>query len=149
MRRASKDAKNRTSYRIIYGDTDQMAVAYYANYLRWFEMGRTEFLRQIDVTYTSIEERGLHFPVTEASCRYFRPARYDETITIETCLVSLGRASLAFSYRVLRNPGNTLLAEGRTKHACIDRAGRIVKLPPELASALHGALSPVGGTRTG
>ena len=67
--------KNVTSYRVIYGDTDQMGVVYYANYLRWFEKGRSEFLRQIDLPYKTIEEQGLHFPVTEVSCRYFRSAR--------------------------------------------------------------------------
>jgi len=85
------------SYRVIYGDTDQMGVAYYANYLRWFEMGRTELLREIGLPYSSIEGRGLYFPVTEVSCRYHSPARYDETITIETTLASLGRASLTFN----------------------------------------------------
>ena len=88
--------KNVTSYRVIYGDTDQMGVVYYANYLRWFEKGRSEFLRQIDLPYKTIEEQGLHFPVTEVSCRYFRSARYDDVITIATQLTSVGRATLNF-----------------------------------------------------
>ncbi len=77
-------ARNLTSYRIIYGDTDQMGVVYYANYLKWFEMGRTEFLREIGVPYVSGEDTGLHFPVIEVSCRYYRPAHYDEGILIDS-----------------------------------------------------------------
>jgi acyl-CoA thioesterase FadM len=66
--------KNITSYRVIYGDTDQMGVVYYANYLRWFEQGRSEFLRQIGLPYSIIEQQGFHFPVVEASCRYVESA---------------------------------------------------------------------------
>ncbi|MFQ5683731.1 MAG: acyl-CoA thioesterase [Candidatus Binatia bacterium] len=124
------------SYRVIYGDTDQMGVVYYANYLRWFEMGRTEFLRQMAVPYTSIENRGCHFPVTEVSCRYFRPARYDDEITIETVLNSLGRASLTFNYRLYRRVNQSLLAAGWTKHACVDQEGQVRRLPPALETIL-------------
>lgn len=133
--------KNLTSYRVIYGDTDQMGVAYYANYLRWFETGRTEFLRQIGTPYTTIEKKGLLFPVTEVSCRYFRPAHYDEEIIIETTLTSLGRASLTFNYRLFRKEDEALIASGWTKHACLDREGHITKISPALATNLRLAVS--------
>jgi acyl-CoA thioester hydrolase len=89
--------KNITRYRVIYGDTDQMGVVYYANYLRWFERGRSEFLRQIGLPYGLIEQQGFHFPVTEVSCRYAASARYDDVVQIETELAELGRASLSCS----------------------------------------------------
>lgn len=135
--------KNLASYRVIYGDTDQMGVAYYANYLKWFEIGRTELLRQIDIPYTAIEEKGLRFPVIEVSCRYFRPSRYDDLITIETSLISLGRATLTFSYRLLRKEkgDEVLIASGWTKHACVDEKGEVVKIPPVLEAALKAAVS--------
>ena len=126
--------KNVTTYRVIYGDTDQMGVAYYANYLRWFEIGRTEWLRGAGSPYRDIEQTGLSFPVTHVSCRYHRPARYDDELVIETLLVSLGRASLVFRYRVYRRPGDDLLAEGETKHACVDHNGEITRIPPALAA---------------
>ncbi len=132
--------KNLTSYRVIYGDTDQMGVAYYANYLRWFEMGRTELLREIGVPYTSIEEKGLRFPVTEVSCRYFRPVRYDDAITIETNLTSLGRASLSFHYKIYRKEDESRIASGWTKHACVDREGHVAKIPSSLAHPLKGVI---------
>jgi acyl-CoA thioester hydrolase len=127
--------KNRTPYRVIYGDTDQMGVAYYANYLRWFEIGRTEWLRSMAFPYGAIEEMGLRFPVTEVSCQYRRPARYDEELVIETELASLGRASLVFRYRVYRGVDLVLLAEGQTTHACVDQKGEIARIPRSLSAA--------------
>jgi len=135
-------ARNLTSYRIIYGDTDQMGVVYYANYLKWFEMGRTEFLREIGIPYSSIEERGLCFPVTEVSCRYYRPARYDDQLLIETTLTSLGGVTLTFCYRVNRQDSELLLASGWTKHACVDLKGDITKMPPNLKESLRDAVLP-------
>ena len=137
-----KERKTIVTYRIIYGDTDQMGVAYYANYLRWFEIGRTELLRQIGIPYASIEEKGLRFPVTEVSCRYFRPSRYDDVITIETALTSLGRVTLTFSYRLLRKEDGALIASGWTKHACVDQQGEIARIAGDLENALKAALSP-------
>jgi acyl-CoA thioester hydrolase len=130
---------NVTSYRVIYGDTDQMGVVYYANYLRWFERGRSEFLRQIGLPYSTIEPQGFHFPVTEVSCRYANSARYDDVIRIETDLAELGRASLSFVYRISRESNNDLLATGRTKHACIDQAGKVTRIPTMLLDALEAA----------
>ena len=134
--------KNCTRYRVIYGDTDQMGVAYYANYLRWFEQGRTEFLRQAGAPYTSIEEMGYRFPVIEVSCRYHRPAHYDETIVIATSLISLERATLRFTYRLTGEQDELLIAEGWTRHACINPDGQVTKISADLKSKLQPALSP-------
>ncbi len=128
--------KNVISYRVIYGDTDQMGVVYYANYLRWFESGRSELLRQIGLPYGQIEEQGFHFPVTEVSCRYAQSARYDELVKIETELGALGRATLTFNYRISRDIDDSLLATGWTRHACINHAGRVSRLPKALENAL-------------
>jgi acyl-CoA thioester hydrolase len=125
-----------TSHRVIYGDTDQMGVVYYANYLRWFEKGRSEFLRQIGLPYKTIEEQGLHFPVTDVSCRYFRSARYDDVITIATQLTSVGRATLNFDYTISREGDSSSLASGSTRHACVDARGRITRIPSSLAQRL-------------
>ena len=141
---AEKGRTNVTSYRVIYGDTDQMGVAYYGNYLRWFEIGRTEFLREIGFAYKSVEEMGFHFPVVEVSCRYLKPARYDETVTIETALASVGPATLDFSYRVYGAGGKLLLAEGRTRHGCVTRDGKVARIPPELGERLKEAISGGG-----
>lgn len=127
---------NLTSYRVIYGDTDQMGVVYYANYLRWFERGRSEFLRQIGLPYAVIEKAGFHFPVAEVACRYTQSAYYDDVIRIETELSELGRASLSFEYRISREADRSLLATGSTRHACIDHGGQVKRIPKIFQDAI-------------
>jgi acyl-CoA thioester hydrolase len=133
------DAVNRTSYRVIYGDTDQMGVVYYANYLALFERGRCEFMRERAFDYAAFERGGVGFPVVEANVKYRQPARFDDLVTIETELFDASRVTLDFRYRILR--GEALLTEGSTRHACVSAAGRPVRLPlslkPLLPEALH------------
>lgn len=123
---------HRFALRVRYGDTDQMGFAYYANYLRWFEIGRAEMLRDLGLSYRSVEEDlGVSLPVLEASCRYHRPARYDDALVVETAVAVLKRASVRFAYRVLREDGE-LLAEGHTEHCFLARDGRPVRMPHAL-----------------
>jgi len=125
-----------TQLRVIYGDTDQMGVVYYANYLRYFEAARNEFIRAKGLRYRDFEERfGLLLPVAEASVSYRSPARYDDLLTVEISLGEARRASARFEYRLLRDDG-TLLCTGHTVHACVDRAGKVQRLPKELVEAL-------------
>ncbi len=131
----------RTELRIIYGDTDQMGVVYYANYLRFFEAGRNEFIRAHGLTYRDFEERfALQLPVAEAKVSYKAPARYDDVVAVETSLAELRRASVRFAYRILR--GDELLATGETVHACVDVDGRVRRLPPELLERLDPSPRP-------
>lgn len=115
------------SYRVIYGDTDQMGVVYYANYLVFFERGRCDFMRARAFAYADMEREGFFLPVADAAVKYLKPARFDDLLTIETTLVEVGRSSLHFTYRVLR--GDDLLCTGTTRHACVNRDGRPVRLP--------------------
>jgi acyl-CoA thioester hydrolase len=126
---------NTTVLRVIYGDTDQMGVVYYANYLRFFEAGRNELLRERGARYRDVEvEQGIHLPVVQAHVDYRAPARYDDLLSVETRIGAVGRASLRFDYRVLRE--GTLLAEGHTVHACLDHTGKVRRLPPEVMARL-------------
>src|SRR5512141_1787198 len=101
----------RTAVRVIYGDTDQMGVVYYGNYLRYFEAGRNEFIRARGLRYRDFEERfGLRLPVAEAQVRYRAPARYDDLISVETSLAEVRRASARFEYRIVR--GGEVLVTG-------------------------------------
>ncbi|HXG51634.1 MAG TPA: thioesterase family protein [candidate division Zixibacteria bacterium] len=136
--------KHVCSYRVIYGDTDQMGVVYYANYLRWFERGRSEFLRAAGLPYAGIEASGCHFPVTEVTCRYHRSARYDDLVLIETELAAVGRASLTFAYRISRKQDGSLLATGSTTHACVDAGGRVARIPRRLEEPLRAAMERAG-----
>jgi acyl-CoA thioester hydrolase len=125
-----------TRLRVIYGDTDQMGVVYYANYLRYFEAGRNEFIRAKGLRYRDFEATyGLRLPVADAGVSYKVPARYDDLLTVETALVEAKRASARFGYRVLRDDGE-LLATGHTVHACVDLAGRVQRMPRELIERL-------------
>jgi len=139
MKNSPPQLTNRTSYRVIYGDTDQMGVVYYANYLRWFERGRSEFLRQLGLPYATVERQGVHFPVLEVICSYKVSARYDDVIDIVTELAELGRASMTFRYRILRAADRLILAHGTTKHASIDGSGRIVRIPQNIFDAVRSA----------
>jgi acyl-CoA thioester hydrolase len=122
--------------RVRYGDTDQMGFAYYAHYLRWFEIGRAEMLRSLGWSYRSVEEAGIQLPVIEARCRYLKPARYDDEVRIETGVLELKRASVRFGYRILRDADGEALAHGETEHCFLDRAGRPTRPSPRLAELL-------------
>jgi acyl-CoA thioester hydrolase len=122
----------RCAYRVIYGDTDQMGVVYYAHYLTLFERGRCEWMRDRALDYAALERDGLFLPVADAAVKYLRPARFDDLLTIETTLSEVGRTTLIFGYRILR--GEVVLATGSTRHGCINRDGRPVRLPATVAS---------------
>ena len=119
-----------TELRVRYAETDAMGVVYYANYLVWFEIGRTEWIRVHGISYRALEEQNILLPVTHASCDYRQSARYDDLVRIETTVTRLTRASMAFAYRVVRaDPApEIVLAEGRSEHVFISRTGQIVRL---------------------
>ncbi|MGI6357732.1 MAG: acyl-CoA thioesterase [Bacillota bacterium] len=109
------------SVRVRYGETDQMGIAYHANYLAWFDVARTEYLRSLGPDYRQVEEMGLLLPVVEASCRYLAPARYDDLLQIRVELLALGAATLCFRYQVLRADDGQLLASGQTRQAFVSK----------------------------
>lgn len=130
-----------TRYRVLYGDTDAGGVVYNANYLRYFEQGRTELMRAHVRSYKEIEELGLILPVTETFMRYKAPAHYDDLLTIETSIGELNKYTCRFNYRVTRpdpdRPRPTLLVKGYTVHAAVTREGRLVKLPDDIVSRIQ------------
>ncbi len=130
-------APHRTEIRVTFAETDAMGIVYYANYLRWFEVGRTELIRSLGIPYKKLEEEGIHLPVSEVSCKYLVSAKYDDLLTIETTVDFLGRASIQFHYRILRKEDGRELVTGKTLHAFLDRRGRIVKVPLDLKARLQ------------
>jgi acyl-CoA thioester hydrolase len=121
--------KNGLKIRVIYADTDAMGIVYHTNYIRWFEMGRTELFRQIGVLYKAVEDQGCMLPLTQVFCHYYLPARYDDVVVLETTTAYIKRASMKFMYQIWDENRNNLLAEGYTIHACTDRTGKIVRIP--------------------
>jgi len=127
---------HRTTIRVLYGDTDAGGVVYNANYLRFFERGRTELMREWVLPYREIEKLGFILPVTECWSRFKAPAYYDDLIIVETEVTELSRLKCKFSYRVMRDDGEgkkpRLLVKGYTVHAAVTREGKLTRLPEKI-----------------
>ena len=122
--------------RVRYAETDQMGVAWHGNVFAWFEVGRTDLLREMGMTYRELEARDLKLPVVEATARYIRPLLYDDLIQVRTRVCRHSGARISFEYEIVRDTEPDLLVTGFTAHAAIDGRGRPRRLPPELRSAL-------------
>ncbi len=117
-----------------------MGVVYHGNYFTWFEVGRVELMRTLGFSYVALEaEEGCGLPVVEAACRYRRPARYDDLLTVETRVKAMRGSIVVFTYALLR--GSDLLAEGETKHVVVDKQMRPRRLPAPHHAALLRILS--------
>lgn len=113
--------------RVRYSETDAMGVVHHANYFQYFEMGRTEMLRTSGTSYHDMERSGAYIVVVKADCRYLRPARYDDVLTILTTVTRVTGARIEHEYRVLR--GDELLVVGHTVLAVVDRNGKLLPVP--------------------
>ena len=121
-----------TLIRVRYAETDAQGIAYSAHYLVWFEIGRTEWCRHAGIDYRELEAQGYLLVVTEATCRYLAPARYDDEVLIRTRVVSANRRQLRFQYDLRLKEKGTSLATGETTHLWIDRTGKPVALPSQI-----------------
>ena len=118
-------------FRVRYAETDQMGVVYYANYLVWMEVGRTDFCKALGFDYRDMEKEGVYMAVAEATCRYVLPARYDNAILVQTRLDRVSRKIVAFSYSILNEETGQLLAEGKTVHITMGTDHKSRSLPPQ------------------
>ncbi|SDO50785.1 acyl-CoA thioesterase [Desulforhopalus singaporensis] len=129
-----------TTVRVLYGDTDAAGVVYNANYLRYFEKGRTELMREWICTYSDIEKMGFILPVTECWARYKAPAKYDDLLTIETSISELSKYKCKFAYRIVRedreNNRTQLLVKGYTVHVATTTDGKLTRLPEVIISQM-------------
>jgi len=124
-----------TRLRVRYAETDRMGVVYYANYFVWFEVARTDWLRETGWSYREMEADGISLPVIEAHCDYRQPSRYDDQIDIRTRATLLSPIRIRFDYEVLRDA--TVLSTGHTVHAAIDAGGRPCRLPLRVLDMLQ------------
>ena len=123
--------------KVRYAETDQMGVAYYANYFVWFEVGRSQYCNDRGFSYRDMErESGLFLIVAEASCRYKNPARYEDELIIRTWVTESTRRTLRFSYEIERVDG-AAVAIGETLHVLINAAGRPSSFPEKYLSLLR------------
>lgn len=112
--------------RVRYSETDAMGFLHHANYLIYFEMGRTELFRSQGGDYRALEEQGILMVVTKATCNYLLPARYDDLLTLRTTVSKIGQAKLEHDYAVFR--AGQLLATGHTVLACLNRDGKVQRM---------------------
>jgi acyl-CoA thioester hydrolase len=131
--------QSRAAVTVRYAETDMMGIVYHANYLPWFEVGRTTLLKEIGVPYKKLEEDGYRLPVLEVAARYLRPAVYDDTLEIVTTLRERPLLRIYLEYEVRR--GAEILATGTTVHAFVDREGKPVRPPPWAAELIGKAFA--------
>ena len=129
--------KNVSKIRVIYADTDAMGIVYHTNYIKWFEIGRTELLRDLGIYYAVFESRGYNLPLTKAYCHYLWPARYDQVLLIETEIEYVKRASIKFNSQIWDEKQTLKLVEGYTLHACTNSGGKIVRIPQDVVDLIH------------
>ncbi len=131
------DDWHETTIRVRYAETDRMGVVYHANYLVWFEIGRTEFCRARGFAYKDMEENDRAFlVVAESYCRYKAPARYDDELIVRTHITELRRRSVRFGYEIVNAADGRIIAEGETGHVVTDFNNRVISLPESYRLAL-------------
>lgn len=125
-----------------------MGVVHHSQYVIWFEVGRSSFMRNAGVSYADIERAGHQFRIAEVGARYRAPACYDQMVTVRTRLSELHSRGLTFSYAIVRpdvaTGGEQVLVTGFTKLICTDRAGQVHRLPAELRQSLQAVLHGPG-----
>ena len=128
--------------RIYYEDTDAGGVVYYANYLHYFERGRTEFLRERGLSVRELHDRGFIFPVSRLEVDYLAPAMHDDLIRVETCVLEVRKASFTVGQQVVRVQDGKLLVDGKVTLACVGPGMKAKRLPAELLQVLNKGLGP-------
>jgi acyl-CoA thioester hydrolase len=122
--------------RVRYAETDQMGVAYYANYLIWFEVGRSELCRERGFRYAELEALGYRLVVADVYCKYRNSARYDEVVIVRTWIKDINKRMVTFGYHILHKEKEGIIVEGETRHICTDLNGKTKSLPEKFLTCL-------------
>ena len=126
-----------------------MGIAYHASHIVWFEVGRSELCRAAGVPYSEMEREGFFFVVTEVSCRYLKPAYYDQEIVVRTWLKEVNRRAARFEYQLVSVDGATVIAQGQSRHLVLDRAGQRKSMPDRWIEALRRVGADASESRPG
>ncbi len=129
--------KHLLKIKIYYEDTDCGGVVYYANYLRYFERARTEFLESRGVSLKKLMDEGIYFVVAEASLKYRTPGRYGDVLDVETTVDKAGPASISFSHRVLKEGTDEILVEATVKLGCVGKDMKPMRLRHDIMKSLE------------
>jgi acyl-CoA thioester hydrolase len=127
---SSPATSHEIAIRVRYAETDRMGLLHHANYFVYFEMGRTELLRQRGLSYRDVEDAGHLLVIVDIGCRFKKPAFYDDLLVLRTSVERVTHVKIVHRYELFRD--GQLLATGHSTLACVDREGRPQKLPPEL-----------------
>ena len=130
--------EERTTFHVRYAETDAMGIVHHANYLVWFEEARSAFMRARGTSYTAFEAEGVALAVTEARVRYIVSARYDRRVTVACRVERVQSRKICFAYTVTDTETGQLLATGETHHICINRQGRVTRIPPAWRKLMAG-----------
>jgi acyl-CoA thioester hydrolase len=122
---------------VLYADTDAMGVVYHTNYIKWFEIGRSELMRQLGVPYTELGKVGLNLPLIKVSCEYLKFATYDQLLTVETEFDYIKKATVRYNSRIWDENKENLIAEGYTIHVCTNNEGKIRRIPKLLLELIN------------
>lgn len=127
-----RSATREIEFRVRYAETDQMGVVYHANYLVWCELGRTDLIRQLGMTYAEMERSGILLAVADLSIRYHAAARYEDLIRVRTTLTELRSRLIAFEYLISNAETAQRLATAQTRLVSLDRLGHPVAMPEQI-----------------
>ena len=135
---------SRVEHHVDFFDTDAMEVIHHSNYIRWFEIGRVEFLRMVGITLGELMADGYVFPITDVSAKFLSPGRFDDVLVMETTPIALTKAKMEFDYRILRKGTDVVLVTGHTQNVFTNReTGKIARLPEKYYTKLATALKAV------
>ena len=133
---------SRVEHHVDFYETDAMDVVHHSNYIRWFEIGRIELLREAGITLGELMEDGFVFPITEVNAKFLSPGRFDDILVIETTPTALTKVKMAFDYRILRKGEDKVLVTGHTQNVFTSReTGHVVRLPEKYHARLAAALA--------
>ena len=127
-----------TTFHVRYAETDQMGVVHHSAYIVWFEEGRSAWMRAMGSNYADLEAEGFNLAVSEVYARYMAPARYGRQVTVRSWVDEVRSRSVKICYQVVDTETGHLLATGHTRHICVDRSGRVVRLPDRWRVLLSG-----------
>lgn len=129
-------------HRVNFYDTDLMSVVHHSNYIRWFEIGRVEFLRAAGISLNDMMDDGFVFPITDVQCKYLAPGRFDDVVIIEVTPKALTKAKMEFEYRIIRESSGEVLVTGFTRNVFTSReTGRIVRITDKYQDKLKKMLA--------
>lgn len=126
-----------TRIRVRYSDVDRMGLLYHVNYLEYFEVGRSDWIRRLWKPYKEIEDAGFALVVIEAHLRFIRPGKYDDELELYVAPTEWGNSRIRFGYRLIRAADGDILCEGWTSHCFISSEGKPVRMPEELHRRLE------------